>query len=719
MDRDQAGQHQALLNEVEQYRRRIQELEEQEKELLKKVQSKETLNAKILDALPILVFLEDEEGRTVFANKQACERNGLSMEELSGKTVFDFFSKEVAQEIRDHDLSVWKSKGVVTKEEVADFLGEPISIYSGKTIIHLNEDKEESFLLGFGLDISDRVNAEQKLKASEEKFRKLVDQAADSIFLFDREYNFVDLNKAGSLSLGYTPEEFMKLKVQDLSCLSINQMIEILKKVEKEGSYMFEQQMIHRDGTLIPFDTNLGLISIGGTDMYLAICRDVSDRKDTEAKIEHMVYHDSLTGLPNRWFAHYRLQQFLSKNMNHKEMIGVLLLDLDHFKVINDSLGHQTGDVLLQKVARRLQSLIGEDDTLARLGGDEFVLILPHLKTFDEATQMSQKIIEEMLRPFYVDGQKLSVTTSIGMSAYPNDGDDIHSLIKNAEIAMYHSKRYGRSGFKFFNESMKRIASMRLEMEIRLRQALENEDFILHYQPKINLETGGIYGVEALIRWQDKEELIYPGTFIDVAEETGLIDLIGEWVLREACRQCKEWQDAGIEITISVNLSAKQFQRQDLENQIATILIETGLPPSSLELELTESTIMQKPQRAAKVLKNLKKLGLSISIDDFGTGFSSLSYLRNFPIDTLKIDRSFIHNSETDEANAAIALAIINLAHNLNLNVVAEGIENKEQLELMRVGKCDAIQGFYASRPLNKSAVFEVLQKGSLTSFQP
>jgi diguanylate cyclase (GGDEF)-like protein/PAS domain S-box-containing protein len=693
--------------EIEKLRLRMKESENKKDEFLATLRSNESLNLKILDALPINIFLEDREGRTIFANKQACKRNGMELDELVGKTVYDFFPLYIANQMRTDDLEVWQQKELITKESILGFQGDESFMYTGKTIIHSDESHEE-FLLGFGLDITDRVKAEKQLRDSEEKFRNLVDQAADCFFLIEKNGLIVDVNPFACDLLGYKKEELLFLHVAYLFSSLSKKIISINKNIDYDASYNFEDDLKKPNGKSIPIDINLRLINISDRQMYLALCRDISEKKKTEAKIHHMAFHDALTGLPNRWYLLNYMDQFLTKTERVRKPISVLLLDLDHFKVINDSLGHQAGDVLLQEVANRLQTLLKKNYSLARIGGDEFILIIQNSYE-DEAKQISKEILKIMKSPFYIQKQKINVSTSIGISIYPTDGEDMNTLIKNADIAMYRSKEYGRNCYYQFNSSMREHARERMEMEILLREALERQEFVLHYQPKINIATGKVSGAEALIRWQKSNNtLVYPDAFIQIAEETGLIVQIGERVIREACIRCKDWHDQGLtDLTMSVNISASQFHKQNIEELVANILNETGLPSYALELELTESTVMKSPEEAKVVLRNLKALGLRISIDDFGTGFSSLSYLRHFPIDTLKIDRSFIMNLDSDHANAMIAKAVISLAHSLNLKVVAEGVENSEQLQFLEIEKCDFAQGYLISRPLSWDKINE------------
>lgn len=553
----------------------------------------EALHLKILNALPINIFLEDREGRTIFANENACKMHSKNAEELVGKTVFDFFPKAIAENQRAMDLEVWKQRKLITKEAKVQFAGKEKYMLTGKTIIHLNESNND-YMLGFSLDITDRIQAEKLIK--------------------------------------------------------------------------------------------------------------------------HMAYHDSLTDLPNRRYVETFLADYTDlNNKNKQHMLGIVLLDLDRFKVINDSLGHQAGDLLLQAVSARLMDSVGEKEIIARIGGDEFIVIIPNMHHSDEALYICEKIMKSMEDDFEIFGQKLNVTTSIGISLYPNHGNDLDTLVKGADLAMYQSKDKGRNCYTLFSTKMRDRAIERMEMEILLRQALDINEFVLFYQPKIKIGSSKIYGMEALIRWKKNDHIIPPDAFIPIAEETGLIVTIGEWVLRRACLDCKAWHDEGLtHLSVSVNISPQQFKRQDIERLVSSILQETGLPSSALELELTEGIIMDEPNHASFIISKLKALGIKISIDDFGTGFSSLGYLNQFPIDILKIDKSFVTNLETDEANASISTAVISLAHSLNLKVVAEGIENEEQLTFFRKHGCDFGQGYLISKPVEIDRVMNLIRKNEL-----
>ncbi|MCZ8523261.1 MULTISPECIES: sensor domain-containing protein [Paenibacillus] len=690
---------------------RIRELERRERELLQRLETQEKLSGKILDALPMDIFMEDAEGRTIYANQATYKRNALTEEELVGRTLYDFFPFEVADRFRQENLEVWRTGELLTSEGTSLVGGSEVYLYTGKTLICPDEQKGGKVLLGFALDITDRVLAEKSLRESEELFRKLVDQAADSFFLTDGSGRFIDVNRQACDSLGYSEEELLSMQAEQISSLPASEFLRLHQRVIAEGTLHYEDELVRKDGSRLPMDIQLGVVDVGDSRLVLALCRDMTERRRAAEKIEHMAYHDALTGLPNRWYVHKRVTECIAKGRGG-EPLAVVMFDLDHFKVINDSLGHEAGDRLLQQVAERLRQGLPFADTIARLGGDEFLLLVPGVHGAQEALAAGRLITELLKEPFTLDGQKMSMTASVGISLYPRDGGSIDTLVRNADIAMYRSKELGRNACQLFTPSMKDSAKERLQMEVLLRQALEQEELVLHYQPKLDLATGRIYGAEALVRWNSREQgLVYPGAFIGIAEETGLIVPMGEWIVREACRQCRAWLDAGLgPLAVSVNLSPRQFHKADLEKVIAQVLRDTGLPPEALELELTESTVMENPGEAARTLQHLKELGICISIDDFGTGFSSLSYLTRFPIDTLKIDKSFISRLEEEQANGAIAAGIVSLAHTLNLKVVAEGVETGRQLEFLAAKGCDAVQGFYVSRALEPGALAAFLQ---------
>ena len=435
---------------------------------------------------------------------------------------------------------------------------------------------------------------------------------------------------------------------------------------------------------------------------YRGTGSEITERKLSEQRIHHIAHHDVLTGLPNRILMQDRLAQATAYANRSGCQLWVLLIDLDRFKFVNDSLGHKAGDLLLQTVAARLQASVRDSDTVARLSGDEFVAILSEYPEHRLSTDIVQRVMRAVAQPVQLGGREFLVTCSIGVAVYDSAGTPVQELIEHADIAMYSAKKLGRNGFQFYQPSMNEATQERLNIEGALRHALERDEFVLHYQPQVDLRSGRIVGMEALLRWRHPElGMVAPARFIALAEETGLIVPIGAWVLRTACAQNRAWQDAGLApLRVAVNLSARQFSEPGLVGAIAAVLADTALAPGNLELELTESLFMHDVDQAVVLLHELKALGVALSIDDFGTGYSSLSYLRRFPIDVLKIDRSFVNDIVSDADDAAIVASIIALAHNLKLRVIAEGVESRDQLDYLRSSGCDEMQGYYFSRPL-------------------
>jgi len=448
-------------------------------------------------------------------------------------------------------------------------------------------------------------------------------------------------------------------------------------------------------------------------------------RKLAEDQLRFIATHDSLTDLPNRSLFNERLRHALHQSTRYSRGIAVMFIDMDRFKVVNDSLGHGAGDRLLQDSAKRLAECLRESDTVARLGGDEFVVMIENFTAPKDAIAVAQKVLASLSRPFFVDGQEFLMSASIGISTFPDDGKDAETLLKNADIAMYRAKDQGRNNYQFYSAQMNKHTFERLAMESSLRRAVERNEFLLHYQPKLDLRTGAISGVEALVRWQHPDwGMVSPAQFIPLAEETGLIVQIGEWVLKAACEQNKRWRDQGIPpLRVAVNLSARQFAQKTLLSDIAKTIAQSGLTPESLELEITESLVMTNPEHATETLHKLKAMGITLSIDDFGTGYSSLAYLKRFPIDCVKIDRSFIKDIPTEADDMAITKGVIALGHSLRLKVVAEGVETVEQQDFLRSNDCDEMQGYLFSKPLPAGEVTALLKghspKQNLTVVDP
>ena len=440
------------------------------------------------------------------------------------------------------------------------------------------------------------------------------------------------------------------------------------------------------------------------------------ERKKAEEHLAYLAQFDSLTGLPNRYLFQDRLGQTMAHARRSGHSMAVLFIDLDRFKLVNDTLGHAGGDRLLKEAGARLAGCLRAGDTVARFGGDEFGAILAELGAGADAGLVAQKIIEALERPFDLDGNDTYVSASIGIALFPADGDGAAMLIRNADTAMYRAKEQGRNNYQYYTREMNERAVQRGQLEAAMRRAIERREFCLHYQPKFGLESGAISGLEALLRWrQPGGALVAPQEFVGVLEETGLIVQVGEWVMREVCRQVRDWKGAGLDVPpVAVNLSARQFQQKDLESRVREILQEAGVDPQALQLELTESVLMQEPEAAARTMRGLRRAGVKLSVDDFGTGYSSLAYLKRFPIDTLKIDRAFVRDVTTDPEDAAIVVSIIGLARGLRLKVVAEGVESAEQVQFLRAQGCDEMQGYYAARPAEGPELADLLRAGRL-----
>jgi len=462
--------------------------------------------------------------------------------------------------------------------------------------------------------------------------------------------------------------------------------------------------LVRRDGFEIPIEDSVSPIHDreGNATGAVIVFRDVSAARAMADQITHSAEHDFLTGLPNRMLLNDRVNQAIAMAPRHHKRVAVLFLDLDGFKHINDSLGHPTGDKLLQSIAKRLVECVRGSDTVSRQGGDEFVVLLSEVERSEDTAITARRMLQSVAEAHSIDHHDLHVTTSIGVSVFPDDGLDAETLIKNADTAMYQAKENGRQSYKFFKPAMNVRAVERQAIEESLRRALERQEFAVHYQPKVSLKTGEITGAEALLRWTHPVRgPIPPGQFIPIAEDCGLIRPIGNWILREACRQARAWLDAGLPLaSMAVNISAVQFRNENFLQGVFSTLEETGLDPKYLELELTESVLMKHAESTEVILKTLRARGVQLAVDDFGTGYSSLSYLRRFAIDALKIDQSFVRQITTTPSETTIVTAVISMGRSLNLRVVAEGVETTEELAFLQAHQCDQAQGYYFSRPV-------------------
>ncbi len=621
----------------------------------------------------------------------------------------------VMERYRDGDMTVGTRSKARRRTEAtarrADGQEFPVEI----SIDPVGSGPEQTFT-AFIRDISERQHAHRELEQREQRFRALVEKSWSGVALLDEDLNFVYAGASTERLLGHREEQlvgknffsFVHPRESDSSEQLFRRLTTTpgadlqgeLRFLKSDGSWVwlegFAQNLLH--------DENVRAIVVN--------YRDVTQRKATERQLEYQAYYDALTGLPNRLLFRDRVINAIAQARRNRRGMAVMYLDLDHFKNVNDGLGHSTGDALLSEVAVRLATCIRASDTISRLGGDEFTILLNETPTSEAVASVARKILRSLSAPFRVDGHELFVTASIGISLYPADGDDVETLLKCADSAMYRAKELGRNQSQLFTASMNERYVRRLETEQRLHHALERRELELYYQPIYDRSRRRVHSVEALVRWNHPERgLVEPNDFIPLAEDTGLIVPIGEWVLDATCRQLRDWRNRGlVNLCAAVNISAPQLQQENFAGMVLGTLQLHDIDPHLLQLEITESVAVQNIDLTMDVLRELRRIGVGVAIDDFGTGQSSLVYLKRFPIDTIKIDRTFVQDVTTDESAAAIVSYVINLAHSMRLNVVAEGVETDEQYSFLRLYACDLLQGYLFSRPLPAGAAYEFLR---------
>ena len=557
-------------------------------------------------------------------------------------------------------------------------------------------------------------------KTIEEKIQLasiVFDSVIEGIIIIDTKRIIKSVNQAFSNITGYSAKESIG---KDLNLLQSDKhdsqfYNDMWTELKKKGEWKGEVWSRRKNGETFP--NMFSLYSVkdkqGKVIDYVAIFNEITELKLKEAKIEYQAFHDPLTGLPNRNLLYDRLKMAISRAKRTEKMIGILFLDLDNFKNINDAHGHVIGEYLLKDVAKRLLECMRAGDTVARLGGDEYTVLLPQISDPKEIVYVAQRIMNSFKEPFVIQGFEFFVTSSIGISIYPSDGENTIELLKSSDLALHHAKKEGRNNYQFYSKQMNVQIKKRLKLENELRQALKKDQFMLYYQPIIHIDSGEIIGVEALIRWNhDELGIVTPLDFIPLAEETRLIIPIGEWVLKTACEQCNVWRDMGYsELNMSVNVSSLQFHQRDFFKNFKIILEKTKFDMDYLTVEITENSIMGKTKEIIDTMRSIKRIGVKISIDDFGTGYSSLNYLKRFPIHTLKIDRSFIMDIPKDPDSVVITKAIISLAKALKLEVVAESVERKDQLDFLKENNCDYIQGYYFCRPIPADKITEFIKE--------
>jgi len=567
-------------------------------------------------------------------------------------------------------------------------------------------------------DVTQRTEAGHALREAERRYRSLFDNAIEGIFRSTPDGRYLDANPALARIYGFeTPAELIET-LQDIRCqlyVDPTRREEFMRIVKARGSISgFESQVYRKNGDVIWISENARAVADAGVVLhYEGTVEDITERHLYQARIEQQANYDTLTGLANRSLLHDRLQQGILTAASYGTRLAVVFIDLDRFKFINDSLGHHVGDQLLRVMAERFKSCVREFDTVARLGGDEFVLLINGQSGPDSVATVMERVLQVIAAPWRHTRGEFEVTCSVGVAMYPDDGADAATLLKHADSAMYRAKEHGRNNFQFFTDDLNVMMQERFELESNLRRAIDRGQFELHYQPRVDLATRRVVGCEALIRWQITDrETVSPSRFIPIAEEIGLIGPIGEWVLETACAQNKRWQNEGLPpCVVSVNVSPQQFRRDDFMKTLSAVLQRTGLEPRYLEIELTENMVMHHGEQMIETLNRLKALGVHISVDDFGTGYSSLSYLKRFPVDRLKVDRSFVEDLAVDPDDAAIVRTIIALGHSLGLKVVAEGVETEAQIEFLRANGCDELQGYYFSKPVSAWRLAKLLSR--------
>ena len=715
------GRYLQLLQEtIEQQR---QELAESRRAL----QDRDFADRIVNGAAEAAILVSDPEGCIIFANPAANPLLGVAAGTLLGRRLGEFHEAAgvalpdfaglcrcLGEESGGRRLLVVPANGRYLEFSVSGLPDE-----SGRL----------RALLFLGFDNTDRLLEDQALRQAQTTLRAVFDQAFQMAALLDPQGVVLDVNRTAQLTLDLPLDRALTRYYWQLPCfgddpLQASRLQAMVKAAAAGETVKFEAYYRTPEGVRLA-DCRMRPLrdGAGRVTSLIAEGRDISDLRAVEEnlrqsaavfeqRIEYLAYHDSLTGLPNRALLRDRLNQALMQAERHGQQAALLSVDLDLFKQINDTLGYATGDELLIACSERLQEILRVSDTVARFGGDQFVVMLPGLHSSRATATAAQKILDGLRQPFVLGEKTLQITASIGISLFPDDGRDFDALLRNAEAAMQEAKRFGRDLYRFFDPAIDCRSHEQIHVHSRLRQAVDQGELVLHYQPQFDLTSGRLVGVEALVRWQDPERgLVMPRQFIPAAEESGLIVPVGAWVLREACRQAKAWQDAGLPpFTMAVNLSAIQFSRGNLVDSVKAALRDTGLEPRCLELELTESILIHETERVLDIVRELKSLGVQLSIDDFGTGYSSLAYLKRFAVDKVKIDRSFIRDLEVDADDAAIVRAVVQMSHSLRLKVIAEGVETERQLGLLKLLECDEVQGFHLGKPSHADELAPLLR---------
>ncbi len=694
--RRDVGDQLQLEMEIRQLRESLQTLKESEQRF-----------RTVTQQLPVGIFMTDLQGQCRYVNDRWCQMTGLTAEQAVGFS----WAQALHPDDREHSVKVWQEVVENGNEFVVDHRFRSASgreIWMDTRAVPLRDRAGRIFCyLGANTDIADLKRTEETLRASEARFRSYFELPLVGIALIGADKRWWEINDRLCEMLGYRRAQLMQLSWTELTYPDdLNSDLAQFERVinRRIDGYSIDKRFLRQDGSLLYASVSTRCVrrANGAVDYFVTVVQDITERKQAEEHIQQLAHYDALTGLPNRTLLGDRLQQAVLRAARDHTQIGVLLVDLDHFKRINDTLDHTVGDRLLREVGKRLQECVRECDTISRQGGDEFAVILPDLAANDEAPRIAQRILGAVTEPYRLESHDLHITCSIGISMYPRDGRNGETLLKNADNALYRAKDMGRNNYQFYLSGATQIARERLNLENSLRYAVERNQLELYYQPKWDFHAKAITGAEALVRWNHPQlGLLPPARFIPIAEDSGLVLPLGEWVLRAAVQEIGQLhKDGWAGLRVAVNLSARQFRQNNLTDLVQGLLTQTQFEPGCLELELTEGILMHHTEDNLAALKAFKAMGVRLAIDDFGTGYSSLGYLQRFPVDVLKIDRSFVTELPANDSNVAIVDAIVTLAHGLGLIVVAEGVETPEHSEFLRAHGCDEGQGYYFGRPV-------------------
>ncbi len=666
----------------------------------------QALNSTFLDNSPAVIYLTDATGRYTLANAAFERLVARPASEIIGRTAFELWPSETGLELDRNNRRV-RDDGQV--HVISEHVGSGTESRFFETT-HFPLVGPSGTIVGTGgiaTDVTER-------RLTEERYGMMIRTSMDAFALIDADARILEVNEACCTLTGYSREQLLTLSIHDLEATMDSRRVRAtLARVERRGMARFDSVWRRQDGEQRDIEVSVQCLNHITEPRFFCFVRDITERNRTMARIDYLAHHDVLTGLPNKLFFHERFSRLAATAIAAKRKLALVYLDLDNFKNVNDTLGHVVGDALLCEIAQRLSTTIGPEASLCRLGGDEFLLLLGDIPDQEAVACFAARLLAEMALPVNIDGHELSGTVSVGLALFPDDGADFDTLYKKADTAMFQAKEAGRNTFRFFDEAMHAAALERIALLSDLRGALERDELRLHYQPQVDLASGRLLGVEALLRWQrGNGQMTPPGVFVPLAEDSGLIVPIGNWVLHEACRQAARWQHAGeTPLVVAVNLSAVQFHRADLLDEVEDALARAGLPAHCLELELTESLLIGDTEAALETARQLKALGVKLSIDDFGTGYSSLSYLKRFAVDKLKIDQSFVRSMDKEASNAALVHTIVQMAHNLGLRTIAEGVEHQGLVDALLQLQCDEAQGYHFARPMPPEA-FEAWREG-------